>query len=88
MTPVSKETIEASTRALPAVNRYFPMLVAAAALAFIGLLVWKLMSAQIEVLEKMSQHIADLDSDLRAFGVPVGVTAQKRRATVQAVERE
>lgn len=41
---------------------------------------------QIRVLQAMSQHIADLDGDFRAAGVPVGQTKAKRLA-VQASSR-
>lgn len=67
----------------------YPVVISGAALLFIGLLIWRLVGVQIEVLQSMSQHISDLDSDLRHIGVPVGWTKSLRKQqTQQAVERD
>lgn len=60
---------------------------ALAAMVGCGFLVWRdevRADAQIAVLQGMSQHLGDLDSDLKAVGVPVGSTRAKRLAAQAA----
>ena len=82
------ELVKEGRAALPEINRYFPVVISLLLLVGGGYMVSKFLAAEVKALEAISQHLADLDSDLRHIGVPVGWTKNQRQQMQPAVDRE
>lgn len=90
---VKEATVAVQVAAKPNV---FVTIVALAAMAAVGALVWRdevradaqiaAYGAQTDVLRKIDQHLTDVDGDLKAAGIPIGKTRAARLA-VQAAAR-